>query len=42
VVSLIRPANERSIRVAESLGEKRAGEVTLNGAVALVYEIRRS
>ena len=41
VISLIRPANERSIRVAESLGEKRAGEVTLNGALALIYEIRR-
>ena len=41
VISLIRPANERSIRVAEAIGEKRAGEVVLNGAVALVYEIRR-
>jgi len=41
VISLIRPANARSIRVAESLGERRVGEVTLTGAVALVYEILR-
>lgn len=41
VVSLIRPGNERSIRVAERLGEKLAGEVELLGATALVYEIRR-
>lgn len=41
VISLIRPGNERSIRVAESLGEKRAGEVMLSGSVALVYETRR-
>jgi RimJ/RimL family protein N-acetyltransferase len=41
VISLIRPANERSIRVAERLGERLAGEVDLLGSTALVYEIRR-
>jgi len=38
VISLIRPANERSIRVAERLGSKLAGEVELRGSKALVYE----
>lgn len=41
VISLIRPANERSIRVAERLGERLAGEVDLLGSKALVYERRR-
>jgi RimJ/RimL family protein N-acetyltransferase len=41
VISLIRPGNERSIRVAESLGEKRVGEVMLSGSLALIYEVRR-
>ena len=41
VISLIRPGNERSIRVAESIGETLAGEVELLGAKALVYESRR-
>jgi RimJ/RimL family protein N-acetyltransferase len=41
VISLIRPANERSIRVAERLGERLAGEVELLGGTALVYEKRR-
>ena len=41
VISLIRPANERSIRVAERLGERLAGEVDLLGGKALVYEILR-
>jgi RimJ/RimL family protein N-acetyltransferase len=41
VISLIREANAPSIRVAEALGEKLAGEVELLGAKALVYEIRR-
>jgi RimJ/RimL family protein N-acetyltransferase len=41
VISLIRPANEPSIRVAERLGERLAGEVELLGARALVYEIHR-
>jgi RimJ/RimL family protein N-acetyltransferase len=41
VISLIRPGNARSIRVAEKLGERLAGEVELMGARALVYEVRR-
>lgn len=41
VISLIRPSNKPSIRVAERLGEKPAGEIDLFGAEALVYEIRR-
>jgi len=41
VISLIRPGNERSIRVAEKLGERPAGEVELLGSQALVYEVRR-
>ena len=41
VISLIRPGNERSIRVAERLGERLAGEVELLGSKALVYEVRR-
>jgi RimJ/RimL family protein N-acetyltransferase len=40
VISLIRPANERSIRVAAALGETLAGETQLLGSTALVYEIR--
>jgi RimJ/RimL family protein N-acetyltransferase len=40
VISLIRPANARSIRVAEALGETLAGETQLLGAASLVYEIR--
>ena len=41
VVSLIRPDNHRSIKVAEKIGEKLAGEVELLGSKALVYEIRK-
>lgn len=41
VISLIRPGNERSIRVAEKLGERLAGETELLGAKALIYEARR-
>ena len=41
VISLIRPGHDRSIRVAERLGERLAGEVDLLGAKALVYELRR-
>lgn len=40
VISLIRHGNARSIRVAERLGERLAGEVELLGSKALVYEIR--
>jgi RimJ/RimL family protein N-acetyltransferase len=41
VISLIRPDNARSIRVAEKLGETLAGEVELLGSKALIYEIRK-
>jgi RimJ/RimL family protein N-acetyltransferase len=41
VISLIRPANLRSIAVAERLGEARVGEVELLGSTALVYEARK-
>ena len=41
VISLIRPGNDPSIRVAERLGERLAGEVELLGAPALLYEVRR-
>lgn len=39
LISLIRPDNRRSIRVAERLGERLAGEVEVLGAKALVYEL---
>jgi RimJ/RimL family protein N-acetyltransferase len=42
VVSLIRPGNERSIHVAEKLGERLSGEVELMGSKALVYAIERA
>jgi RimJ/RimL family protein N-acetyltransferase len=42
VVSLIRPGNERSIRVAEKLGERLTGEVELLGSKALVYAIEQA
>jgi len=42
VISLIRPANAPSIRVAERLGEVCAGEIELLGAPCYVYEVRRS
>jgi len=38
VISLIRHKNAASIKVAERLGSKLAGEVELLGAKALVYE----
>jgi RimJ/RimL family protein N-acetyltransferase len=41
VISLIRPENTPSIRVAERLGEALEGRVTLYGADALVYGIAR-
>ena len=41
VISLIRPANLPSIRVAERLGERREATVELQGAPALVYGISR-
>jgi RimJ/RimL family protein N-acetyltransferase len=39
VISLIRPDNHRSIKVAQKIGETPAGEVELLGSKALVYEI---
>jgi RimJ/RimL family protein N-acetyltransferase len=41
VISLIRPANTPSMRVAERLGMVRAGEVELLGGAAFVYEATR-
>jgi RimJ/RimL family protein N-acetyltransferase len=41
VISLIRPANHRSIKLAEHLGERLVEEVELFGDTALVYEARR-
>jgi RimJ/RimL family protein N-acetyltransferase len=41
-ISLIRPGNDRSIRVAQRLGARLAGEVELLGSTALVYETQRA
>jgi RimJ/RimL family protein N-acetyltransferase len=41
VISLIRPENAASIRVAERLGEWPDGQVEVFGHPALVYAIRR-
>jgi RimJ/RimL family protein N-acetyltransferase len=41
VISLIRPANTRSIRVAERLGERLEGRTEIFGLEALVYAIDR-
>jgi RimJ/RimL family protein N-acetyltransferase len=41
VISLIRHGNERSVRVAERIGERLAGETEMMGAKALLYEARR-
>jgi RimJ/RimL family protein N-acetyltransferase len=41
VISLIRPENAPSIRVAERLGESLEGRLTLYGAEVLVYGITR-
>jgi RimJ/RimL family protein N-acetyltransferase len=40
VISLIRPDNQRSIAVAEAIGERLHGRVELSGSEALVYEAR--
>jgi RimJ/RimL family protein N-acetyltransferase len=42
VISLIRPGNERSIRVAERLGEKLEGRTDVKGHEALIYGISRA
>jgi RimJ/RimL family protein N-acetyltransferase len=41
VISLIRPGNAASIRVAEAIGEKHVGEMELLGGKTLVYEVLR-
>jgi RimJ/RimL family protein N-acetyltransferase len=41
VISLIRPGNQRSIAVAESIGESLHESLQLLGGEALVYEARR-
>jgi RimJ/RimL family protein N-acetyltransferase len=41
LISLIRPGNKPSIRLAERLGEMLAGEVELMGSKALLYELKR-
>ncbi len=41
VISLIRPGNERSIRVAERIGEKYETTIDVSGADALLYSINR-
>jgi RimJ/RimL family protein N-acetyltransferase len=42
VISLIRPENAGSIRVAEKLGESREGSARILGDEALVYGIHRT
>ena len=42
VISLIRPGNDRSVRVAEKLGFVRDGHVELLGKTAMVYANRRT
>ncbi len=41
VISLIRPQNAASLRVAEKLGQRLQGRMDLHGEEALVYGIRR-
>ena len=41
VISLIRPENHASIRVAQRLGESYQGTVEIAGALASVYAVRR-
>ncbi len=41
VISLIRPGNHRSIRVAERLGEKYEATIDVSGVEALLYSISR-
>lgn len=41
IISLIRPQNAASIRVAEKLGEKAAGKIELMGDEAVIYSISR-
>jgi RimJ/RimL family protein N-acetyltransferase len=41
LVSLIRPGNERSVRVAEKIGERYEREVVMRGLPAMVYSLQR-
>jgi RimJ/RimL family protein N-acetyltransferase len=41
IISIIRPQNSRSIRVAEKLGERLVSPIELAGRDALLYAIRR-
>lgn len=41
VISVIREGNERSVRVAEKLGERYVRDIELLGSKALVYEVAR-
>lgn len=41
IISLIRPENTASIRVAERLGEQREGRTVIHGIEALVYGMHR-
>jgi RimJ/RimL family protein N-acetyltransferase len=40
VISLIRPGNDRSVKVALALGSKLTGETELLGGKVMVYEWR--
>jgi RimJ/RimL family protein N-acetyltransferase len=42
IISLIDPANARSVRLAERLGERWAGEATVRGHRVAVYALERS
>ena len=42
VISLIDPANTRSVRLAERLGERLEGEATIRGHRVAVYALPRS
>jgi RimJ/RimL family protein N-acetyltransferase len=41
VISLIRPGNQRSVAVAEAIGETLDGRIELMGIEALVYAVQR-
>jgi RimJ/RimL family protein N-acetyltransferase len=42
VISLIDPANARSVRLAMRLGEQAEGEATIHGYPVTIYAVRRS
>jgi RimJ/RimL family protein N-acetyltransferase len=41
LVSLIRPGNDRSVRVAEKIGERYESEILVNGLPAMLYALER-